>query len=117
MQDIQQIFNRVQEAKRKKKDLESAYKDALSTSLEYQEIKDQIAALREKKKGIERTIRDQFAHELTQIDDLKIDIASDMELLSDIAMTTLMKGDSIDVKDEYDNEYEPIIKVTFKKTK
>lgn len=117
MQDIQAIFNRVQEAKKKKKDLESAYKDALSTSLDYQELKDQVKTLREKKKQAELIIKEQFASELTQIDDLKIDIASDMELISDIAMTTLMKGDSIDIKDEYDNEYEPVIKVTFKKQK
>lgn len=115
MQDIQAVFSRIQEAKKKKKDLETAYKDALSTSLEYQEIKEKLTTMKEKKKQIEMTIKEQFASELTQIDDLKIDIASDMEMLTDIAMTTLMKGESIEIKDQYDNEYEPIFKVNFKK--
>ena len=116
MQDLQEIFNRIQQAKKKKKDLETAYKDALATSLEFQEIKDKLKTLREKKKQIEITIREQFSSELTQIDDLKIDIASDMEMLTDIAMTKLMKGETVEVKDEYDNAYEPTFKVTFKKT-
>ena len=115
MQDIQEIFNRIQEAKKKKKDLESAYKDALSTSQEYQELKDKLVAMREKKKQIEVAIKEQFSGELIKIDDLKIDIASDMEMLTDIAMTQLMKGETVEVTDQYDNEYEPIFKVSFKK--
>jgi len=115
MQNIQEIFTRIQVAKKTKKDLEVAFKDALSTSLEYQEIGEKLTTLREKKKQIEATIKEQFAGELTKIDDLKIDIASDMEMMSDIAMTIIMKGETIEIKDQYDNEYEPIFKVNFKK--
>lgn len=116
MQNIQEVFNRIQEAKKKKKDLEMAYKDALSTSQEYTETNEKLKTLREKKKQIEITIKEQFASELTQIDDLKIDIASDTELLTDIAMTQLMKGETVSVTDKNDNEYEPVFKVNFKKT-
>jgi len=115
MQDIQEIFNRVQDAKKKKKDLETTYKDALGTSLEYQEMKDQLKVLRDKKKRLETTIREQFASEFTQLEDIKIDIASDMELITDIAVTRMMKGESIAIKDKDDNEYEPIFKISFKK--
>ena len=115
MQNIQEVFNRIQEAKKKKKDLEEAYKDALSTSLEHKEIKEKVQTLQARKKQIEITIKEQFSGELTKIDDLKIDIASDTEMLTDIAMTQLMKGETVEVKDQYDNEYEPTFKVNFKK--
>lgn len=115
MQDLQSVWQRIQEAKKKQKDLKSVYKDALATSLEYQEITDKLKTLKEKKKQVENSTKEQFASELTKLDDLKIDIAGDMELISDIAMTQLMKGESIAIKDEYDNEYEPIFKVNFKK--
>jgi predicted nucleic acid-binding Zn-ribbon protein len=117
MLPLQEVFIRVQAAKKQKKDLETAYKDALKTSLEYQEIDEKLKTLRERKKQIEATIREQFSGELTKIEDLKIDIASDVEMMSDIAMTQLMKGETVEVKDEYENSYEPVFKVNFKKTK
>lgn len=117
MQDIQSIFNRLEKNKKEQKDLKSAYKEALSLSQEYQEINDKMKRLRERKKQIESTIKDQFAKELIKIDDLKIDIESDMELMGDIALTKMVKGETIEVKDEYDNEYEPLFIVKFKKVK
>ncbi len=117
MQDIQEVFVRVQEAKKKMKDLKEAYKDALSTSEMYQKVSDELKTLRERKKVIETSLKESFASEFTQIEDLKIDIASDMELLSDIALTKVMKGESIQIKDEHDQEFEPIFAVKFKKIK
>ncbi len=115
MQSVQEIFARIQDNKKKQKDLRSAYKDALDTSLEYQEIIEKLTALREKKKQIEQTVKEQFASELTKLDDLKIDLASDTEVLTDLAMTQLMKGETVEVKDEYENTYQPVFKVNFKK--
>ena len=115
MQDLQSIFNRIQEAKKKQKDLKAMYSDALSTAQEYQEIKEKMKTMRDRKKQIEVTIKEQFVSEMTKLEDLKIDIESDMELLSDMAMTQLMKGETLEIKDEYDNGYEPTFKVKFKK--
>ncbi len=115
MQDIQEVFIRIQEGKKKLKDLKEAYKDALSTSEQYKEVSDQVKTLREKKKSIENSIKESFSSEFTQIDDLKIDIASDMELLSDIALSKVLKGESVQIKDEHDQEFEPIFAVKFKK--
>ncbi len=115
MQSVQEIFARLQENKKKQKDLRAAYKDALETSLEYQEVTEKLTTLREKKKQIEQTVKENFANELTKLDDLKIDMASDTEVLTDMAMTQLMKGETVEVKDEYENTYQPVFKVNFKK--
>jgi hypothetical protein len=37
-------------------------------------------------------------------------------MLNDIAISTLMKGETVVAKDEFDNVYEPVWKVNFKKT-
>lgn len=115
MTNIQEIFSRINETKKKQKDLRTAYKDALDTSLEYKEINDKLKTLREKKKQIEGSIKQQFSSELTKLDDYAIDLASDAELLSDAALTTLMKGETVQVTDEYENKYEPSFNVKFKK--
>lgn len=115
MQNIQEVFIRIQESKKKMKDLKEAYKDALSTSQEYEEVVEKMKALREKKKQIENTTKESFASEFRQLDDLKIDIASDMELMNDIAVTQIMKGEAVELTDQYENQYEPIVNVKFKK--
>ena len=117
MQDIQEVFGRLQANKKKLKDLKTAYKDAMDGMFEYQEVLEKAKALREKKKQIENTVKQDFRNEFTQIDDLKIDIESDAELLNDIALTKIMKGETVSVKDEYEQEFEPVFAVKFKKTK
>lgn len=115
MQDIQEIFNRIQQIKKQQKDIRSAYKDALATSQEYQEISDKLKILREKKKQIEASTKQSFASEFNKLDDFKIDLESDNTLLSDAALSKLMKGETVQVTDEYNNTYEPLFTVKFKK--
>ena len=115
MQDIQEIFNRIQENKKKQKDIRSAYKSALESSGEYKEVCEKIKTLRERKKQIENTTKESFAGELTKLDDLKIDLESDAVVLSDLALSSFVKGNTVQVVDEYNNKYEPVFKVNFKK--
>lgn len=107
---------RVQEKKAELKDLKSVIKDMLDNSSEWQEIEEKMKALREKRKGVMQIIHDQCSSEMIKIDDLKIDIDSDQEMLNDIAMLSYTKGESIEIKDKYDNQYEPIFSVRFKKS-
>ncbi|PIR75145.1 MAG: hypothetical protein CO030_04010 [Candidatus Magasanikbacteria bacterium CG_4_9_14_0_2_um_filter_42_11] len=115
MQDLQEIFNRVQENKKKLKDLKDAYREALKGSESYIEVEESLKTLREKKKSIETELKSQFSSEFVQMDDIKIDIASDQEMINDIAMTMVMKGETVSVNDKYENEYEPLFSVKFKK--
>lgn len=115
MQDLQTIFNRLQEAKKKQKEIKASYKDALKNSSSYEDIVDQMKTLRAKKKEIEEAVRRDFSHEFTKLEDLKIDIESDVEMITDMAITQLMKGESIAIKDDDGKEYEPVFKVNFKK--
>lgn len=115
MQDVQEIFNRIRETKKKQKDIKTSYRDALLASQEYQEITEKMKTLRERKKQLETTIKVDFSSEFTKLDDMKVDLESDNVLLSDAAMTKLMKGETVEVKDEYDNKYEPQFSVKFKK--
>ncbi|MFA7314689.1 MAG: hypothetical protein WC025_02030 [Candidatus Magasanikbacteria bacterium] len=115
MQDIQEIFNKIEESKKQMKEIKASFKEALEGVQEYQGIQEQMKTMREKRKQVEQTIKEQFASEITKLEDLKIDIESDMEVLTDIAISKISKGESIGITDKYSNEYEPIFKVKFKK--
>ena len=115
MQNIQETFNRIRDMKKEQKDLKDMYKDALVQADEYEEITEEIKTLREKKKQIETRVQQQLGRAWEKLDDLKREVESEKEMMNDIAITTLMKGETVEVKDEYDNPYEPIWKVNFKK--
>lgn len=114
-QDMQSIFNRIQETKKKMKDIKAMYKDALDSNGEYQELTDKMKALRENKKRVETAIKEGFSGEMQKLDDLKIDVESDIEMLNDMALTKMMKGETFELSDEYKNNYEPVFFVKFKK--
>ncbi len=116
MQNLQEVFLRIQQTKKKQKDIRSAYKDALLNSAEYQDIAEKLKVLRDRKKQIEGTVKSEFSSEFTKLDDLKVDLESDNVLLSDIAMSQLMKGETVEAEDEFQNKYEPLFTVKFKKT-
>ena len=116
MQNLQEVFVRIRETKKKQKDIRSSYKEALAASQEYKEIKEKMDTLRARKKQLETTIKSDFSGEFTKLDDMKVDLESDNALLSDIAMSKLMKGETVEVEDEYNNKYEPLFSVKFKKT-
>lgn len=115
MQNIQEVFNHIREMKKEQKDLRDMYKDALVQADEYEEIVEKIATLREKKKEIETRIQSQLGRAYEKLEDLKREVETEKEMMNDIALSTLMKGETVVVKDEYDNEYEPNWKVGFKK--
>ena len=115
MQNIQEIFNHIREMKKEQKDLRDMYKDALVQADEYEEIVEKITVLREKKKEIETRIQMQLGRAYEKLEDLKREVDTEKEMMNDIAISTLMKGETVIVKDEFDNDYEPNWKVAFKK--
>lgn len=115
MSKIQDIFNKIQKNKKKQSDIRKMYKDALLASQEYVEITEKISKLKEKKKQIEDSVKNDFSAEFDKMESLKIDIDSDNLMISDLALNQMTKGEMIEVKDENENEYEPIFNVKFKK--
>lgn len=115
MANLEEVFNRIKDAKREQREIRVSYKDALVTSQRYQDIADELTTLKEKKKKVEEDIKSQFTSEFTKLEGLKLDIQTDTVLLSDIALNHLMKGETVKITDEYKNDYDPIFTVKFKK--
>ncbi|MBP6886300.1 MAG: hypothetical protein KBC02_03620 [Candidatus Pacebacteria bacterium] len=116
MKSVQDIFDRLQEKKNQVKVVRRKYKDELGASSEYQKITEELDKLRAKKKVYEQSIREQSGAAFGKIDDLALAIRQDTQMLSDVALTSIMKGERVEVKDQYSG-YEPVFTVRFKRTK
>ena len=115
MNKVQELFNRIQQSKKEQKDLKTMYADALNNHPEHQKLKDELKVMRDRKKKIEDSMKDDFSSEFSKLDTLKIDIENDKMLMTDAAMTQLMSGKTVEVIDERENRYEPVFGVKFKK--
>ena len=115
MAELNDVFKRINETKKEKRKVHDIYKEALANSKPYQ---DALAAFNEakvKKSQIETSLKADLRTELEQIDAFKASITADTELMSDIALTQLMKGQTVELSDEDDVKYEPVFNVKFKK--
>jgi hypothetical protein len=115
-QELPLIFQRLQNYKKERRELKTMYQDALKNNGEYQKIISDVDDLKIKKKQFESSIKSNFKAEMDKLEGIKLHIASDNQLLSDLALNQLVKGELTKLVDEHQVEYEPIFTVKFKKT-
>jgi hypothetical protein len=113
---IQEIFNRLQEKKKQVSVIRRKYKEELSTNVEYGRIREDLDKLREKKKKYELSVKQQAGANFARVDELTLAVKQDAQLLSDVAFTSIMKGERVEIKDDQ-TEYEPLFTVRFRKVK
>jgi len=116
MKNLEEVYLRLQQNKREKKDLTQMMTDELSHSERYTELKEEIKGLREEMKAIQNEVKNNSSAEMAKIDELKIDIQSDMELLADIALNMYANREEVEIIDEIDQKWYPQFKVTFKRS-
>lgn len=114
-QNLQEVFKRIQDRKKEQSEIKKTYRDALSVNGAYQEILEELESLKLKKKQLEAGVQADFKEEFDKLEGLKLNIAGDTQILSDLALTQLTSGQTVKIVDEYKTEYEPIFTVKFKK--
>lgn len=114
-QNIQEIHDRLNASKRERRAINKRINEGFAQSKPYQEVLEQLSALKAKKAQMEAAIEQEYAEELRKVESLKASIDADVELLTDVSLTMLMKGETVEVTDAFDNKYEPEFKVRFKR--
>ncbi len=115
MQNIQEIYNRLEEHKGKAKKIKLMLKEAYDQDEGYCAANEAVKKANIKRKEIKTKINELFPKEVQELEDLNIDIASDKELLNDMILTAVMRGDKVEVTDKFEQQCFPIFQVKFSK--
>lgn len=115
MVNVQEIFNKIKERQKEQKTIRQIYRDVVSNSQEYQNILEEYETIKLKKKKIEENLKNELREEMDKLYSIKTDIESEKEILNQATLTKLLKGEAVEITDEYNNKYEPIFSVRFKK--
>ncbi len=115
MPELHEVHAKIREARKEKKKIGDVFRDMLAQSKPYQDVLEELNTLKAKKNQIETELKNDFQKELEDIEKIAQSMKADVELLSDMALTKMMKGETVEITDENDVKYEPIFKVSFKK--
>ncbi len=116
MKEVQELFYKIQDIKKKQRDIRVMVGDALKQSKAYQDVRQEWNKVRDQKKDIERNVKSEYEKELTKLDDLKIDLESELEEFSEAALDQIMKGKVVKVRDSKNIFYDVFVKASFKKS-
>lgn len=106
----------MQDTKKEIRAIRNTYKELLDSTGGYNELVEKLNGYKLQKKNIERAVQEQMSSEFDKLERMKVSLASDQVLLSDVALSQYLKGQSIQITDERDASYEPVFSVKFKKT-
>jgi predicted nuclease with TOPRIM domain len=112
---LQELHNELRQKKEERKKLKESIKDELKHHARYGEVVDEMTTLKAEKKSIETQVRESVPQDARRLADLDAEIKADEELMSDLAMNLILKNESVELRDEYENRYVPLMKVVFKK--
>lgn len=108
------VIERLKEDKKRRKEIKAMLREAREQNASWVKIKEEMDEARARLKRVEQAIDADYKAEVEELEKLNLSIKNDNEVLSDIALTMLMKGENIDIQDSEGNKYEPKTRVTFK---
>lgn len=112
MQSLEKVYRRLQKAKAKRRELTKMIRDELSQDQRYQELGEEMKKLRDQRKSIENEIKSHTGG-AQELDELKIEIQTDQELLADVALNMFVDNESVEILDENDQRWVPMFSVKF----
>jgi len=116
MQDLKDVYLKIQGKKRERNELARAIRDELANRGDYKELVEELKRLREKKKSIENQVKADALADAQQLDTLRLEIAGASEVMSDIALTMYTEGQTVEIVDEDRGvRLTPVFSVKFQK--
>ena len=115
MPNLDEVYRRLETNKKKQKEINTMLRDECTHHPRHEEVMDEMKVLRDEKKSIEQDVR-AGVPQSQELEELKAEILTDQEILSDLALNLFMKNETVEIKDEFDRTWLPVFKVTFKKS-
>lgn len=112
---LSMVFNQALSLAAQKKELERVLNEELASHPQHNKIKSNLEDAQQKMKELKMSIVNKFKSEANKLDDLKCDIASEKQMLTDIALADYINGKNINTKDKDGIEYEPFFSLKYKK--
>lgn len=113
MSQLQLICDEIAKEKMEIRDIKELYKSQIEQMTEHAEIVEQIKILQEKKKQLEYKAQESLGTAWDKLESLNSAVKAEKEIMTDVALNDLMKGQTVEIEDSFGNKYEPKWSVKF----
>lgn len=113
-EQAQDLYLRIQENKLKLKEEREYLKDEYQKIPEYRDLEVKARGINNDKKVIRYKVDQDNPDVVQRMADLKIDIASDKEMLDEIFTSALAKGEMLEIENQYQQLVIPIFSVALR---
>jgi len=114
---LQLFYDEILDKKEVKKRLIAQYSEALRENPVYQKLLNELLTIKERKMAIESQTLTSLGKVEPELEEVKEEIKSQREAMTDAALSALVKGETVTVQDSSGIEYEPVWSVKFVKIK
>lgn len=114
MANIREVLDRLEKCKAERKIIKEALGQMLLGSAAWVKCNDEVTNEKARLKSIRESVLSSAQSDVDELERLNLEIKNDTEVLSDIALTIIMKGETIDLQDSDGKKYEAKLKVDFK---
>jgi hypothetical protein len=116
MQNLQDVYNRIQDKKREYKTIARGFQDELKNNARYAEILEEMKKLKEEKKSFEQQAKAAAVLDASKMETLKLDMENDRQTLTDIALNMYVDQQPVEIIDKTQARWSPEFSVKFKKS-
>lgn len=113
MQNLKAVFTRMNASKKERKQIKSVIEEGLKQSKPWVDVTEEIRQKKQKRTLITNEILSHYPSEVKRLEELNLSIATDQQMVTDIAMTMMMKGETIELESG-EAKWEPKFTVKFR---
>lgn len=110
----QEVFIKINELKKELREKRTELKEYFLTDSRYAQTEEELSRQKEKKLQLTEELKAAYPDLTGKIDQIKLDLESEKELFSDMILTQVMKGEKVELKDQYEQLCFPIFSVKMK---
>jgi hypothetical protein len=114
---LSQLFEKYAVAKISARTIQEMLKDQFAGDSEWSKLNEEIIRLLGQQKIVEIRLREAYSADLDKLLEQTTEKKSAIQVLTDLAVSKLMKGELLEPIEYDGNEYQPEVKIAFKKIK
>lgn len=107
----QEVYGSIEKIKSDLKKAREEMKANYMEDPEFAKLVDQILPLLEKRKGARIRINEKYSKVIDRMSNLKLDLEEKKKILTDILFVAMTKGETVEIKDKYEQQILPIFSV------
>lgn len=115
MKNLQEEWSKLEAIKADLKRAQKEMKTYYEQEEVWPELQEQQKQISTQKKAVKQSVHNRYPDLAVYIEDKKIDLASQREMVNDIAFSQMLKGETVEVQDQYEQIQIPLFTVKFQK--